>query len=172
MSNISKQNFKEKTVLVTKKMMCKLDISGVMEFANEYFVELSGYHEGEIMGHTLDMLFHPDMPNTIIDVVWKEILNKQRVNTIIKFLSKDGDYYWLQVKFDYKLNLENRSIENIYLYATTPERSAIPKIEKFYDRLLTVEKESDLNVATNYFEGYLEDKNLTYDLFIESYLKI
>ncbi|MCF6350213.1 MAG: PAS domain-containing protein [Flavobacteriaceae bacterium] len=162
---------KEKHVANTKSIMCKTDTDGHIEYANEYFVELAGYDEGEIMGESLDIISHPETPKLISKYIWEQINKKHKVYAIIKYLSKSGHFYWLQLKFDYKVSEVTREVINIYLYASVPSRNAILELEKFYKKLTKIETESNLEIAKKYFNGYLENSNLTYDSFIEKYLQ-
>lgn len=162
---------KEKHVDNTKSIMCKTDIDGYIEYANEYFVELSGYNEGGIMGESIEIISHPDMPKVIAKSIWREIKKKKKVNAIVKYLSKSGHFYWLQVKFDFKVSEATREILNVYLYATPPSRSGILEINKFYKKLSKIENEAGLEIAENYFNGYLENSDLTYGNFIDKYLQ-
>ena len=158
-------------VISSKPLMCKTGMHGIIEYANEYFVELSGYSEGEIIGESLELIAHPDTPKIISSLIWENISNKKRTNAIVKYISKSGNFYWLQIKLDYKVDEVSRAISNIYLYATSPDRASILKIEKIYTKLNKIENEAGYDVAQNYFKGYLENLSLTYETFIEKYLK-
>lgn len=162
----------ERHVVDNKSIMCKTDSNKIIEYANEYFVELTSYDEGEIMGESLDLLIHPDMPKTLIDFVWYRVNNKQKTSAIFKFLSKQGNYFWLQIKFDFKVSEVTREISNIYLYAIPPSRMGVINLSKFYNNITKIEKNSSIDIAKNYFEGYLENSKQSYESFIEQYLKI
>jgi PAS domain S-box-containing protein len=160
----------ETHVISSKRIMCKTDINGFIEYANEYFVELSGYTEGEIIGENLRIISHPKMPKTITKYIWDKITKKQKAAAIIKYLSKSGNHYWLEIKLDYKVNEYNREILNIYLYANNASRSSVLKLEEFYNKLYKIEDEAGLEVAENYFSSYLENLNTNYEDFITNYL--
>lgn len=162
---------KEQHVNSNKTIMCKVDPHGIIEYANEYFVELTGYSEGEIIGESLNLISHPSMPKVINNLIWNELKRKQKTFGIIKYISKSGSYYWLQVKFDFKVNEDTRELLNIYLYAFTPDRMSILELEKFYKKLNRIEKEASFDVSQKFLSNYLENSKLTYSDFIQKYIK-
>ncbi len=161
----------EKHVYGSKSIMCKTDSDGIIEYANEYFVELTEYKEGEIMGESIELIRHPEMPRCISNKIWEQVISKKKVHGILRFLSKSGSFFWLQVKFDFKVNEQTREISNVYFYAKPPSRMAILDLNKFYNKLVKMENEVSLEVANTYFNGFLENKNIDYDNFISKYLE-
>ena len=49
---------------------------------------------------------------------------RKRVYAILKNRSKSGNFFWLQVSFDFKVNEDTREIENIYAYYTKASKTA------------------------------------------------
>ncbi len=46
----------------SRMIMSKTDPKGIIEYANDYFMEISGYEEYELMGQPHNIIRHPDMP--------------------------------------------------------------------------------------------------------------
>lgn len=161
----------QKYVLSTKSIMCKIDINGIVEFASDYFIELSEYDEGEIIGKKIDSIFHPSTPKTITTYIWNSISNKKKISGIIKFSTKNNQYYWLEVSYDFIVDEHTREIGNIFLYANSTSISSILRLEKIYNKLYDLETKSNLKVANTYFEGLLEEEGVDYIDFINKYLK-
>lgn len=152
-----------------KSIMAKTDNKGVIEYANAYFVELSGYNDEDIIGENISLIKHPDMPKLIFQQIWDKLLNKKKTNAIVKNLAKDGRFYWLQIKFDFKVNEETREIQNFYAYYSTPKTEAIEELNELYLKLSKMEEHSsNLDVSKNYLEGFLEEKNVSYEDYIEN----
>lgn len=162
---------KEQHVNSNKTIMCKVDLHGIIEYANEYFVELTGYSEGEIIGESLNLISHPSMPKAITKLIWTDLKQKQKTFGVIKYISKSGSFYWLQVKFDFKVNEDTRELLNIYLYAIAPDRMSILELDKLYKKLNKIEKEASFEVSKKFFNNYLENSKLTYTDFIQKYIK-
>ncbi len=157
-------------VISGKPIMCKTDTDSIIEYANDYFLELSEYRPGELMGESIYLLQHPDMPRTILDRALNQALTKKKGHTIVKFISKTGKYFWLQIKFDYKVDEVTRDVSNLYFYATPVSRNSITELDKLYLRLSKIEKESSLEYSEKYFSNYLENLDLDYESFFEKYL--
>jgi PAS domain S-box-containing protein len=155
-------------VIHSKPIMAKTDINGVLEYANEYFVELSGYKDENIIGENISIIKHPHMPKLIFQLIWEKLLNKKKTIAIVKNLTKAGDYYWLQIKFDFKVNEETREIQNFYAYYSVPTNEAIVELDKLYIKLSKMEEHSGLEVSKHYLKGYLEEKNIGYENYIEN----
>lgn len=161
----------ETHVLSGKIPMVKTDVDTIMEYANDYFLDLSEYNAGEIMRESFLLLSHPDMPKTIIDLAWKQIMNKKTVSTIAKFISKTGKFFWLQIRLDFKVDEQTREVKNIYYYGAQAPRTSVIELEKLYDKLSKIEKESTLEFSEKYFNNYLENLDLDYNTFFEKLVK-
>ncbi len=148
-----------------KTIMSKTDPKGIIEYANDYFVEVSEYKEWELMGQPHNIIRHPDMPKIIFKLLWDRLKSKQNIHAIVKNLSKSGKYYWVVTDFKWKEDEDG----NIVAYYS--RRKAIPEsvksfMQDFYARLRTIEEKSGMEGSSAYLEGYLEDLGKTYDEFI------
>ncbi len=147
-----------------KTIMSKTDKKGIIEYANDYFMEVSGYKEWELMGQPHNILRHPDMPKLIFKLLWDNLNKVKPTYAFVKNLAKDGRYYWVIADFKSKIDAEG----NITHYA---RRKAIPedaknKIEKIYHNILEIEKTAGMDASEAYFTAMLEDMGMTYDEFI------
>jgi len=154
-----------------KTIMSKTDKKGIIEYANEYFMEVSGYKEWELMGQPHNIIRHPDMPKVIFKLLWNKLNEGEPMMAIVKNLSKDGRYYWVIADFFSKLDKDGNVISH---YA---RRKAVPnevkeKISKLYKILLEIEKNSGIDASQAYLEGFLEDKSITYFDLILNLLKL
>ena len=105
------------------------------------------------------------MPKVIFKLLWERIQTGKNVNAIIKYLAKDGRYYWVLTNFEFKYNEKNELI-SYYSRRKAAPREAISEIEKLYNTLSIIEQKQNMQVALNYFLGMLEDKKKTYNEFI------
>lgn len=65
-------------------------------------MQICGYEEFELIGQPHNIIRHPDMPKVIFDLVWKKLLNKENIHTLVKNLTKDGRFYWVITTFEVK----------------------------------------------------------------------
>ena len=147
-----------------KTIMSKTNKKGIIEYANDYFMGVSGYKEWELMGQPHNILRHPDMPKMVFKLLWDRLNQAQPVYAIVKNLAKDGSYYWVIADFKTKID-EDGGISH---YA---RRKAVPdevkeKVSKLYANILELEKTSGLAASEAYFNGLLEDNHTTYDEMI------
>ncbi|EZH73129.1 PAS domain S-box-containing protein [Aquimarina sp. EL_43] len=147
-------------------IMSKTDPKGIIEYANDYFMEVCGYEEQELIGQPHNVIRHPDMPKIIFKWLWEHLLAKKNIHALVKNLAKDGRYYWVITDFDVKLDDEGQ-ITSFFARRKAPPREAIEKIDKLYKKLLAIEQASGVETTEKYLVGFLEEKGMTYHEFIE-----
>ncbi len=76
-------------------LVSKTNTKGVITYANDSFVEISGYSKEELIGKNHNIIRHPDMPKEIFAELWEKIKNKQIFRGIIKNRKKDGSAYYV-----------------------------------------------------------------------------
>ena len=155
----------------SRVIMSKTDAKGIIEYANDYFMETSGYQEFELMGKPHNIIRHPDMPKVIFKLLWERLHKGENIHALVKNLAKDGHYYWVLTNFETKYNDNGEIISHYARRKAAPER-AVFVIEKLYKTLLAIEQSQNANVAEKYFKGLLEEKNQTYDEFILTVLNV
>jgi PAS domain S-box-containing protein len=154
-----------------KTIMSKTDAKGVIEYANEYFIEISGYDEYELMGQPHNIVRHPDMPKTIFKLMWESLNKGENIHAFVKNLSKDGRYYWVLTNFEFKYD-ESGNLVSYYAKRKAAPRNAIFEIEKLYNTLRNIEARQGMNTAVNYVHGLLEDKKMSFNEYIFSLLNV
>jgi len=152
-------------------IMSKTDPKGVIEFANDYFMEICGYEEYELMGQPHNIIRHPDMPKIIFKLLWERLQEGKNIHALVKNLSKDGRYYWVVTNFETKYD-ELGNIVSHYARRKAAPGNAIYQVEKLYKTLLAIEKKQNIDIAERYFYGMLEEKRQGYDEFILEILNI
>ena len=147
-------------------IVSKTDAKGIIEYGNDYFVEISGYSEAELIGQPHNIVRHPDMPKVAFKLMWDRINKGQNFMAVVKNLAKDGSYYWVVTDFEPKLNpITNEIISHTAFRKAAPQK-AIDKIAPIYAKLLEIEKDSGMEASEKYLYGFLEENNTTYDDFI------
>ncbi len=149
----------------TRVIMSKTDPKGIIEYANDYFVEISGYEDYELMGQPHNIIRHPDMPKVIFKELWRRLAKGENIHALVKNRAKDGRYYWVLTDFETKYN-EQGEIVSYYARRKAAPSHAVFQIEKLYKTLLSIEKTQSVNVSERYFFGLLEEKGMNYDQFI------
>jgi len=149
-----------------KYIVSKTDPRGIIEYGNDYFVEISGYKESELIGQPHNIIRHPDMPKVIFKMMWDRIKNKQNIMAVVKNRAKDGRHYWVVTDFEPKTDKITNEIVSYTAYRKAAPENVIKAIEPIYKKLLEIESESGIEGSEKYLRGYLEDKGMSYDEYI------
>ncbi len=147
-------------------IMSKTDKRGFITYANDYFIEISGYSKEELLGANHNIVRHPDMPRIIFKLLWERILKGENIYALVKNLAKDGRYYWVVTDFDIERN-DKGEITGFYAFRKAPPRKAIEEIIPLYKKLNALEETGGMKKSREYLENFLEAKNLTYDEYID-----
>ena len=149
-----------------KYIVSKTDPKGIIEYGNDYFVEISGYSETELIGQPHSIIRHPDMPKIVFKMMWDRINNAQNIMAVVKNLAKDGSYYWVVTEFEPKLDPITNKIISHTAYRKAAPKAAVAAMEPIYKKLLEIEKEGGMQASEKYLRGYLEEKSISYDELI------
>lgn len=77
-------------------LVSKTDLKGVITYANDEFVKISGYSREELVGKSHNVVRHPDMPPQAFAQMWATLKRGQPWNGVVKNRAKNGDYYWVE----------------------------------------------------------------------------
>ncbi|MEV4778930.1 methyl-accepting chemotaxis protein [Burkholderia sp. LMU1-1-1.1] len=78
-----------------KTIVSSTDLQGNINYANPYFIEVSGFTEEELMGAPQNIVRHPDMPVEAFADLWATIKGGMPWTGLVKNRCKNGDYYWV-----------------------------------------------------------------------------
>jgi len=84
-------DYPESQVFVTKT-----DTKGIITYANDSFVEISGFSREELIGKNHNLVRHPDMPPWAFKSLWDTVKSGHPWRGIVKNRAKSGDHYWVR----------------------------------------------------------------------------
>ena len=113
-------------------IVSRTDLNGKITYANDTFLEISGFTKDELIGKNHNVVRHPDMPNTIFKNLWKTIKEKKQWNGNVKNLRKDNGFYWV-----------NATISGVYKDGILVEYKSI-RVPLSYQDKLEAQKDYDL----------------------------
>ena len=148
-------------------IVSKTDPKGVIEYGNDYFVEISGYTEAELIGQPHSIIRHPDMPKIVFKMMWERIKKKENIMAVVKNLAKDGSYYWVVTEFESKSDPITNEIISYTAFRKAAPKKAVEAIEPIYKKLIEIEATGGMEASEKYLRGFLEEKNVTYDELID-----
>ncbi|MES2880275.1 MAG: methyl-accepting chemotaxis protein [Pseudomonadota bacterium] len=77
-------------------LMSTTDSQSNITYANEAFIEVSGFSRDEIMGQPHNLVRHPDMPAQAFADMWATLKTGESWTALVKNRRKNGDHYWVR----------------------------------------------------------------------------
>lgn len=111
-------------------LVSKTDLKGIITYANEAFVQVSGYTLDELQGQSHNLVRHPDMPSAVFAEMWKVLRSGKPWQGLVKNRCKNGDFYWVDACV-----VPIRRNEQTIGYMSVRQRAdpqAVAAIEKVY----------------------------------------
>jgi len=78
-----------------KYIVSKTDMKGAITYANDAFVEISGFTRDELIGKNHNMVRHPDVPSQAFADLWRNLKAGYPWRGIVKNRCKNGDHCWV-----------------------------------------------------------------------------
>jgi len=75
-------------------IVSKTDLTGLITYVNDKFLEISGYEKGELIGYSHNLLRDPSTPTKFFKELWSTILGKKIWSGVIKNRAKDGHIFY------------------------------------------------------------------------------
>ena len=150
-----------------KYIVSKTDTKGIIEYGNDYFVEISGYSESELIGKNHNIVRHPDMPKVVFKMLWDRISEGNNIMAVVKNMAKSGDYYWVVTEFEAKKDSITGEILNHTAFRKAAPEKAVETMEPIYAKLLEIEEQGGMEASEKYLRGYLDENHTTYDEFVD-----
>ncbi len=114
-------------------LVSKTDLKGIITYANDTFVALSGFSRDELIGKNHNLVRHPDMPPAAFADLWQTVAAGRPWRGFVKNRAKSGDHYWV-----YALVVAVRQNNQTIGYMsvrTEPSRQQIEQAEALYRQL-------------------------------------
>ncbi|MEA1892390.1 MAG: PAS domain-containing protein [Campylobacterota bacterium] len=147
-------------------IVSKTDPKGIITYSNDYFVEICGYTQEELIGQPHSIVRHPDMPKIAFKLMWSRIQQGQNFIAVVKNLAKDGSYYWVVTDFEPKMDPISNEIISYTAFRKAAPQKAIDTMGPIYAKLLELEEEGGMDASQQFLYDFLEDNNVTYDEYI------
>ncbi len=86
-----------KKALDESAIVSKTTKEGIITYANENFRKICGYTSEELIGHSHNLVRHPDTPDDFFVQMWQTIRQKKMFKGTIKNRNKNGESYYLDI---------------------------------------------------------------------------
>ena len=77
-------------------LLSTTDLKGRIVYANDAFIQASGFGREELYGKAHNVVRHPDMPPAAFEDMWATIRGGLPWSSLVKNRRKDGDHYWVR----------------------------------------------------------------------------
>ncbi|MGR8929052.1 MAG: methyl-accepting chemotaxis protein [Gammaproteobacteria bacterium] len=116
------------TLLVTRT-----NLKGIITYANDAFIEISGFSKEELIGANHNIVRHPDMPPSAFEDLWNCLKAGRPWTAPVKNRTKSGDFYWVEANVTpvYKKGKVTEYLSVRY----SPSREQISDAEVLYTKL-------------------------------------
>jgi len=139
-------------------IVSETDEKGRITFANDYFMEVSGYTQEELIGKPHNIVRHPDMPRVVFKLLWETIQAGKNINAVVKNLAKDGRYYWIFTEFEIRKDTDTGKIIGYHASRKTISKHVIEVIADLYAQLLKIEQNESVEASEKYLINFLKEK--------------
>lgn len=111
------------------------DLTSAITYANQDFIDISGYHRDELLGMAHNVLRHPDMPSEAFAHMWQTLKRGRSWMGMVKNRCKNGDHYWVSA-YATPVTRDGATVE-YQSVRTKPDASRVAAAERAYARLRT-----------------------------------
>jgi len=116
------------TILVTRT-----NLKGIITYANDAFIEISGFSKDELIGANHNVVRHPDMPPAAFEDLWDCVKNGKPWSALVKNRTKTGDFYWVEANVTPVF--KGGKVYEYLSVRYAPSREQILQAEALYEKL-------------------------------------
>ena len=102
-------------------LVSRTDLKGIITYANDAFVDISGFTRDELIGKNHNMVRHPDMPEAAFHDLWATVKSGLPWRGLVKNRCKNGDFYWVEA---FVVPLKKNGEVTGYMSVRTPAESS------------------------------------------------
>jgi PAS domain S-box-containing protein len=150
-------------------LVSKTDTSGRITYANQTFIELSGYSEQELLSKDHNLVRHPDMPRGVFKLMWDTLKRPEEFVGFVKSKGKDGSAYWAYATIIPSYS-EQGEVIGYFSVRRKPKEGAVSAIEEIYRAMLEEEArlsgDAGMRASIALLNNLLAEKGLSYEQYI------
>lgn len=131
---------RERTFPNDEIIVSKTDPQGRITYANDIFLDVSGYSEEEILGQPHSIIRHPAMPRCVFKLLWDTISAGDEIFAYVNNRAKCGDNYWVLAHVTPNRDVKTGTIVGYHSSRRAPKKTALDVIAPIYQKLLQEEQ--------------------------------
>ena len=114
-------------------IVSRTDLKGIITYANDTFIDVSGFTREELIGKNHNLVRHPDMPPAAFAYLWDTLNAGRPWRGTVKNRCKNSDFYWVDAMV-VPVRKNNETIGYMSV-RTAPSREQIAGAEALYRQL-------------------------------------
>jgi aerotaxis receptor len=112
------------------QLISTTNLKGVITYANQHFVDVSGFSQEELVGQPHNLVRHPDMPEAAFADLWNNLKANRPWMGVVKNRCKSGDHYWVSA---YVMPMfKDGEVVGYESVRTRPSAATVARAEKLY----------------------------------------
>lgn len=161
------RSFHEDEIIVSKT-----DLKGIITYANDVFIRVSGFSEEELLGRPHNIVRHGAMPRCVYKLLWDRIQSGREVFAYVVNRAKDGDFYWVFAHVT-PVYGGGTAITGYHSSRRLPQRAAVDKAASLYAALREEETRhaspaAGMQAGAAMLDKILRERGCSYDEFVFS----
>lgn len=154
-------------------IVSKTDLKGHILYANNVFMKVGVFNEGQVIGSPHSILRHPQMPRCVFKLLWDQIQKNKEIFAYVVNRASNGDHYWVLAHVTPSYDASG-NINGYHSNRRVPDRRTLDEVViPTYRKLLSVEdghsnRKDGMNKGFDALQELLKEKGSTYDEFIFS----
>ncbi|RBY92054.1 aerotaxis receptor Aer [Blastococcus sp. TBT05-19] len=161
---------RERSFSADELIVSKTDPRGIITYANDVFLRVSGYEPDEVLGQPHNMVRHPEMPRAVFKLLWDTLGAKQEIFAYINNLASNGDHYWVLAHVTPSQGPDGRVV-GYHSSRRKPSAAAIRRVQPLYSQLVAEERRhanarAAVDASSRLLADVLAEQQQSYEEFI------
>jgi len=114
-------------------LMSTTDVNSHITYANDAFIEVSGFASEDIIGQPHNIVRHPDMPPQAFKDMWATLQQGFPWTALVKNRRRNGDHYW--VRANVVPIIRGGKMRGYLSVRTKPTAAEITETQLLYDKI-------------------------------------
>ncbi len=131
----------EKQFSETTEIISTTDLKGIVDSANEDFMNISGFDTNEIIGKNHNSVRHPDMPPEAFADLWTHLKANKPWIGMVKNRCKNGDNYWVDAYVS-PMYIDGK-VTGYQSVRAKPKREWVDRSAKLYSKIMSGKSDDD-----------------------------
>ena len=157
---------------VYDRLKVRIDEQQRIIFADNQFLEFTGFEIDEIVGEPFKVIFEEDFSEGGYDqLIFPFMQQKKKFYFLMSGRMKDGNCYWAVVRSTHYSAQDSKTPRFLIEMKMLPETSA-NMVAELFNKIIEIKRNAGAEYAQKYFQGFLEENGMTFENFALNVLGI